>query len=296
MTIAACYLSSEGVVFGADSTTTVFVQGPDPAISGTDHYYNYAQKIFQIGEDSNLGMTMWGLGSLGETSYRTLIARFADTLAAQPPGSMGEVADRWNAFYWNAYSSRFAPFRARLQHLRAQATRSPEEEAELRRLEQNLSGGFCIGGYCLPDRDPGAYEIIYELDQTGPQPPKPLEIGASRFWGCPNIMARLLFGIDLGLFASIQQSPLWAGSELDLYKLVFPYYLAQPFDLPMRDAIDWVYTSIYTTSQAMKFSHLAPVCGGPVEIAVISTDRHFRWVRHKMLDAAISQGGFSHGP
>jgi hypothetical protein len=41
----------------------------------------------------------------------------------------------------------------------------------------------------------------------------------------------------------------------------------------------------------MKFSHMAPVCGGPVEVAVITTDRRFRWVRHKRFDAAIEEGG-----
>ena len=60
MTIAACYLSADGVVFGADSTTTMFVPGPDA--SGTEHHYNFAQKVFQIGESSTLAMTMWGNG------------------------------------------------------------------------------------------------------------------------------------------------------------------------------------------------------------------------------------------
>jgi len=46
-----------------------------------------------------------------------------------------------------------------------------------------------------------------------------------------------------------------------------------------------------TINKAMKFSHMAPVCGGPVEIAVITTDRKFRWVRHKKFDAAIGEGG-----
>jgi F420-0:gamma-glutamyl ligase len=43
--------------------------------------------------------------------------------------------------------------------------------------------------------------------------------------------------------------------------------------------------------KTMKFSHMAPVCGGPVEIAVVTTDRKFRWVRHKQSDAAIGEGG-----
>ncbi len=73
-----------------------------------------------------------------------------------------------------------------------------------------------------------------------------------------------------------------------------PYSLGQPEELPIREAIDWVHASIYATIKTMKFSHMAPVCGGPIEIAVITTDRQFRWVRHKSLDAAVAYDGFSH--
>lgn len=294
MTIAACYLSSEGLVLGADSTTTMFVQGPGPDAGGNDHHYNFAQKIFQIGESSTLAMTMWGLGSLGETSYRTLIAELADDLSRQPGAALSEVADRWNTLYWSAYSDQFGPKLRRAQELNGQQARTPEEEGELLFLRQNLSGGFCIGGYCLPSRKPAAYEIVFEPTQIGPQPPGSLRIGNAKFWGCPNIMNRLLFGVDFGLLRDIESSPHWTGDFMDLVSLAGPYRLAQPFDLPIREAIDWVFTSIYTTSQAMKFSHLAPICGGPVEVAAITTDRPFRWVRHKKLDAGITHGGLSH--
>jgi hypothetical protein len=42
--------------------------------------------------------------------------------------------------------------------------------------------------------------------------------------------------------------------------------------------------------KTMKFSHMAPVCGGLIEVAVITADRPFRWVRHKDLDSAIGDG------
>jgi len=61
----------------------------------------------------------------------------------------------------------------------------------------------------------------------------------------------------------------------------------------MRDAIDYVHSAIYCTIKAMKFSTGAQVCGGPIEIAVITSDRKFRWVRHKPWDAAIEDGDFS---
>lgn len=57
----------------------------------------------------------------------------------------------------------------------------------------------------------------------------------------------------------------------------------------LRDAIDFAHACIYSTIKGMKFSNFFQVCGGPIELAVISTDRKFRWVRHKAWDAAIDE-------
>ncbi len=231
MTIAACYLSSEGVVFGADSTTTMFVQGPGPNPIGADHHYNFAQKIFQIGDDdqSTLAITMWGLGSLGELSYRTLIAEFSDDLVARPVGTMADVADRWNNTYWSAYSRQFGSIIAKARVLVGQGTRTPDEETELSFLQQNFSGGFCLGGYRLPNRKPEAYEVVYQPSQAGPQAPQPLAIGTAKFWGCPNIMHRLLYGVDFGMLAAIESSPHWTGTQDDLVHLASPYLYCNRF-------------------------------------------------------------------
>jgi len=291
MTIAACYVSGEGVVFGADSTSTMYVSAPGPAPGGVEHHYNYSQKIFEIGQDSTLAINMWGLGNLGQTSYRTLVAQFADSLTSQGAQTMADVAEGWNQFFWSAYSSEFGQVRARAQQLHSQPTRTPDEEAELSVLTQAFSGGFCIGGYLLNDRIPSAFEITYSPTQASAATPQALSIGSTRFWGCPNLINRLMFGLDPGLLATILQSGKWTGTDRELFELVSPHCLGQPRDLPIREAIDWVHASIYTTIKTMKFSHMAPVCGGPVEVAVITSDRRFRWVRHKRFDAAIEEGG-----
>jgi hypothetical protein len=290
VTIAACYLSSEGVVFGADSTTTLYVSGVGPGAPGSQHHYNFAQKIFQIGENSTLAMTMWGLGNLRNVSYRTLIAQFADSLVGTGAQSMDDVANRWNQLFWPAYSTDCAQIIARAQALQSQPTRSPQEDDELYFLFCAFSGGFCIGGYLLNDRTPSAYEILYDPRMAAPGKCNRLKIGSTKFWGCPNLVNRLLYGIDEGLYSTIFKSNKWTGTGEDLHNLIVPYCLGQPFDLPIREAIDWVHASIYTTIKTMKFSHMAPICGGPVEIAVITTDRRFRWVRHKTFDSAIGEG------
>ncbi len=290
MTIAACYLSSEGIVFGADSTTTMYVSGLGTGMAGAEHHYNFAQKIFQLGDDGTVGMTMWGLGNLLSVSYRTLVAQFADELGRKPAQSMTEITARWGQFFWATYARDLTSQIQRAQTLASQVARSANEQAELDALRRAFSGGFCIGGYLSRDRIPAAFEVTYDPSIQAPLIDQ-LQVGRTRFWGCPNLINRLVFGLDEEVLASILQSGKWTGTQQDLFDLLLPYCLGQPFDLPIREAIDWVHASIYTTIKTMKFSHMAPVCGGPVEIAVITTDRRFRWVRHKRFDAAICDGG-----
>jgi hypothetical protein len=58
----------------------------------------------------------------------------------------------------------------------------------------------------------------------------------------------------------------------------------------LRDAIDFAYSSIHSTIKALKFSNLNQICGGPIEIAVIRTDRLFEWVQHKKWNAGLKEG------
>jgi hypothetical protein len=107
--------------------------------------------------------------------------------------------------------------------------------------------------------------------------------------GVPNMIHRLFFGTDDAIQSSILTSGMWKGNPQDLSALLAQHNLIHPV-LPIRDAIDFVYTCIYSTTKAIKFSNRLQVCGGPIEIAVITTDREFRWVRHKQWDTAINEG------
>jgi hypothetical protein len=286
MTIAACYLSSEGVVLGADSTSTIFVAGPNPWTPGIRHL-NYAQKVFEIGRDSTLGITLWGMGAIGDLSHRALIAHLADDLTNNSVSSVEQVAGRFSARFWTEYSTRLSNYLNRFRVLHAMPNRGREEESEIQALHQNLSGGFCIGGYVLADRRPEAFEITYYPGVPSAPVPQRVNLGVGCFWGLPNIIDRVILGIDRWLWSAILASGRWSGTDQELLELVRPCCLSQPFDLPLREAIDWVHSIVYTTIKAMKFSHLQPVCGGPIEIAVISTDRPFRWVKHKRFDEAL---------
>jgi len=287
MTIAACYVSPEGVVLGADSTTTNYVPHPNQPI-GESHYFNYGQKIFEIGENSSIGISTWGLGSFRTVSYRTLIANLGDQLGGIAPQSMAQVSALWSTLYWAEYSRVFSAEITNAQNLIALgAARTPDQEAALDNLLNDYAVGFCVGGH-TEERRPEAYELSFTVGDTAAATPAPIRLGYPRFWGWGNLMHRLNYGLDDGLFQAILNSGHWTGTENDLTQIALDNRLAPAVDLPLRDAIDWVYSSIYTTIKAIKFSYFSPACGGPIELAVITTDRNFRWVCHKSLDAAIN--------
>jgi hypothetical protein len=165
--------------------------------------------------------------------------------------------------------------------------RTEAEEKRLAELSQALVAGFCIGGYVLTDRQAAAFEIVFD-PLKGKPIPTALPAGWN-FWGAPNMIQRLIFGCDDGIKNAIMDSKKWAGTRAELDSLVGMHMLQHPI-VPIRDAIDFVHACIASTIKAFKFSSYSQICGGAIEIAVITTDRKFRWVKHKPWDAAINEG------
>lgn len=292
MTIAMCSVTAEGIVMGADSTSSVFFD------STGFHYFNHNQKLFEIGENSTLGMVTWGLGQIGNVSYRTLVAKLDDELVQNPAKTVSEVAQRFSDLVWQEYSTFFVNELAELIALSAlnpfdpalppdPAMRTSDNEQRFHLLRHNLTVGFCIGGHLLPERESSAYEILVLPTLT--KAPAPRLLSATSFWGAPNFILRLLNGWDHDVKAAIMASGKWQGTEAELVTVLNQNALHAGTST-LRDAIDFVYSSIHSTIKALKFSSLNQVCGGPIELAVISTDRRFRWVRHKKWDSAITDG------
>jgi hypothetical protein len=142
----------------ADSTTTVNVLG-------NQHYFNHAQKLFEIGDGGTLGALTWGLGGLVISSHRTMFAQLSDELKISPPSSVEDVANKWSAMFWKAYSEPSGhPLSDLITEARALNAKAPfdlssapnplmrtgAEENRLSELNNGLFVGFCIGGYILP--------------------------------------------------------------------------------------------------------------------------------------------------
>lgn len=263
MTIAAAYLTSEGIVFGADSTTTVISQKNH----GVVQLLNYAQKIFEVGENSRLALCTWGAGSIGSVSHRTLVAKLANELDL----SKVKVRDAAEAFirivskeYGDGKSTGYV--------------------------------GYVLGGWDPDTHIPECYQFGYDV--STPPVLNAFTIGQASFFGCPEFFARVFYGFDSRLPENIlvELKKMNLGVSDDVLSKSFqqafinasdPLRAIGFADLPIREAIDHVHTYLHITIKGFKFRFGPPLCGGPIEIAFISSDRKFRWAVHKDFTRAI---------
>lgn len=299
MTIASCLVLPEGVVFGVDSTTSTQIEEIGL------HYLNHNQKLFEIGKDSTLAVMTWGLSFLRDTSYRTLIALLDDDFKKNEPKSVREAAERWRDMvseaYKKAFKSELDEYEEIIERQKVSAQNLSDEKSDiddkrLLQLQDELFVGFCVGGYCLPDRTPSAHHFEIKPDLLSPATVYSV-YGGEIFRGQPTYFQRLYDGFDIDARDAIfdakdngSSKKLWQGSKEKLNVILQKQSLYYP-ELTIRDGIDFVHFSIYATIKAMKFSTRGQVCGGPIELAVITTDRKFRWVEHKEFKSAIGYDG-----
>jgi hypothetical protein len=260
MTIAAAYLVSEGVVLGADSSTTVQVSTPQ----GTNivQLLAHSQKVFEVGCDSRIGVCTWGAGNVGAYSHRTLIAQLSDKITEKT--TIEEAA--------NMFADIVKP----------------------RMKEYNVPFiGYYIGGWNPESRKPACFRIELKPEE---KIINSLQQGLCSFSGDPLIFTRVFRGFDLQLPQNILKELKKEGISCEGLEEKFhkaferasaPLAAVGFQDLPLREAIDFIYSYLHITIKAAKFRFGPPICGGPIEIGFISTDRLFRWVRHKPFYSAI---------
>lgn len=303
MTIACCLVLPEGVIFASDSTVS---EGQE----GSYHYLNHNQKIYEFGEDSTIGVMTWGLSSLRSTSHRTLVARTADEVSevgreaaesgdrgktVKAVGSLRAIAQELANNAWSEFQVQFKKeieeyteiYGRALESAKKQSARRSEEDDErLQYLQDELRFGYCIGGHFGKAREPEAY--WFEISPTLKSPPTPNFVDGDLVKGQPEYFHRIYWGHGLNVTKNIMDSGFWMGSETELNDVLNREFIIPP-ELTIRDGIDFAHFIVYSTIKTLKFSDRDQVCGGPIEVGVVTTDRKFRWVKHKTFAAAIGE-------
>jgi hypothetical protein len=276
MTICVAVRVAEGLVLSADSTVALMgvVQNQQgQAQQVMIQSFNYANKVTHF-KDYPVGVLAWGLGSIEARSIQSLIGEFEYTYAersAKGPYTVKEIGDALVAFIKTRYD---AAFPAPVAPAPAGASSTPVRPIL----------GLLVGGFSHMEFFSSEYVYVFP-DNIAAQEVRPNRADGKpdfgvNWYGMTDALIRLILGYDenamkelinRGADATIVKK--WVDDHVSQLPLVFD-------GMPIQDAIDFADYATRVVIGRFRFATGAILCGGDVDIAVITPDA-FRWAQKK---------------
>jgi hypothetical protein len=273
MTIVVAVKVNDGLVLAADSTVAVH-GGPSGQPPGILKTYDYGRKLSHI-KDYPIGTLSWGISLLGSRTIESLINEYEFGLpSARDEAARGfevrDIADNLRTFLLERYEAQYGPL-------------SPGEQPSL---------GILVSGYSdsayFPEQYLFEFPSIPEVQIRRPDK----ETGEPDFgvdwFGLTDAITRLIKGADPRL-AQVLAGRLQISAD-EAWQLLAQFEYPIAFEgMPLQDAIDLAVYLVEMTIGRYRFAVGAPLCGGEVDAAVI-TSRGFTWVYRKNWHV-VRQGG-----
>ena len=264
MTICVSVRIPEGLILAADSMVTLegTINTPQGQQTGVLQTFEFANKLTRI-KDYPIGAMTWGIASISDRSIPSLIMEWEHgypSIKNVQSFTVKDVANSLQKFITERYD-RVYPASTKRPHL-----------------------GLFIGGYsqgqffsdqynCALPKEPAWKEVRPNKADGSPS------FGANWF-GQIDALSRLIHGYDKagidelvkrGVDKAIVQK--WTDDRVSELPLVFD-------GMPLQDAVDFANYAVQLTIGRFRFAVGVPVCGGNVDIAVI-TPSAFQWAQRK---------------
>ena len=263
MSICVSVNVGEGLVLAADSTSTIegAIAGQSPGVLNT---YEHATKLCQV-KDYPIGVATWGIGSVGARTVASLVGEFSNDLPLAKERKnyqAKEIADELFDFVKQKY----------LEAFKSQEIEIPGKKGP--------ALGMLIAGYgdgmFFPDQYAALLPAEGELKSA--RLAAHSQFGAN-WYGLTDAILRLHKGFAPELRGALIQQKQWKPEEADEFLRRFEYPVV--FDgMPLQDAIDFAVYLIGVVIGRFRFVVGAPVCGGQIDVAVMTPGR-FTWVQEK---------------
>lgn len=282
MSVVIVVKVSEGLVLGADSAATIQgrVERPDGVQEGVLKTYFNARKLLQIG-DFPIGVLTWGTAFIGLRTIESLVREW-------------EHNNHWlsKENYQQAYKEEFK-VKECAEGLKKHLSAVYEEEFGSQPEQQRPLIGFIVAGYSAGEFFPKIWRFVLPIDSNGQvhnqrpdQDGKP-DFGAHWF-GLTDAIVRLHFGRDEQVIKIISEkfdiSPQTIQEALKPLQYVVPFAV-----MPLQDAIEYANYMLNVTTGRYRFVIGPELCGGQIEIAVI-TQKKFAWISRKTWSLGENRG------
>ncbi len=264
MTICVGIKVHDGIVFVADSASSLLMQGQNGAPQQISRVYNNGNKVFNLYRGLPLCAMTCGLGNFGVESVSTatkgLRLELMDGGIDPDQYTVRQVVEHAHGY-----------FGARFKGL-------PEE------IRASASFEFFVAGYSAKD---GGGEV-WKFQFSGDQSPDPLQLtgpgGCGIVWaGQPEACVRLVLGHAGSVRKVFTDSGLSEEQSQALELAIRRQCEAQLLDpaMPIMDAIELAEFLAQTSASFVKFLPGANTVGGDLDIATVTKYEGFRWIRRK---------------
>ncbi|OPX22814.1 MAG: hypothetical protein B1H03_03430 [Planctomycetales bacterium 4484_113] len=266
MSICVSVRVAEGLVLAADSANVLLgllsPQQKEPSIIQT---FEYANKVCQIG-NLPIGVMTWGNAAIKDRTIQSLIMEleyeYADMLRERDY-SVKTITQTLLEFTRERYDKAY-----------------PERPGQ----EQRPTIGVLVGGYSYRQFYSELYTFTLpngeELDVVRPDKPDGTPSFGVNWFGSGEALTRLIKGFDPKVLDDLVQRGIdrdaierWAKEAVGELPLIFD-------GMPLQDAIDFANFAVQLTIGVCRFRAGPAVCGGQVDIAVITPD-NLHWAQRK---------------
>jgi hypothetical protein len=287
MTICVSVKVSEGLVLAADSTASiqgVLQDQKGNQTNGILKTYDNARKLSHV-KDYPIGTLNWGISQIGSRSVESLIKEYEYTLPSleEENEKIRERRMRGEKVESNSYKFNVKEIS---QGLLSHVKKFYDNELANIASDKRPPLGILVSGYSSDKFFPDQWLINLpsstELQELRPDIDGKPTIGANWF-GLTDAIVRLHWGRDdqaIELIAKHFKAPTDEVKNI-LDQLQYPVV----FDgMPLQDAIDYTVYLVNVVIGRFRFVVGAPLCGGDIDVAVISPNS-FTWVKRKTWEA-----------
>ncbi|WP_176026439.1 hypothetical protein [Brucella intermedia] len=263
MTICVGIKVNDGVVFVADSATTILSENGNGNPFGV-RVYNHADKVFNLYRGLPIVAMTCGLGNFGHESIASISKEIRCSLMAgginREKYDMKEVAN----FAYSIFKQKYEPLSAE--------------------LKASSSFEYIIAGFPSESNLAEVWKFVFSNGET----PEPMNIVASKdcdiVWaGQPEACVRLVLGISSQTEYVLRNTGLTDEQTEQLMNTIVKAS-ASPIltsSMPITDAIKLGEFLANTTANYVKFLPGADSVGGDLDIATITKYEGFKWIKRK---------------
>ena len=264
MTICVSVRIPEGLVLAADSMVSLEgeVDTPQGKQRGVFQTFEFANKVTQF-KDYPIGLMSWGIASISDRSIQSLIMEFEhDYLPLEKNESytVKKIADDLLKELKRKYESKYPTGG-----------------------QQPLMGLY-IGGYSARQFFSDQYECEFPRSNDWKIVRENKSDGSPSFggnwFGQGDPLRRLVKGYSSGALAELVKRGAdkaivqkWVDDSVPELPLIFD-------GMPIQDAVDFADYAVQVTIGCFRFAGGPPLCGGNIDIAVI-TPAAFHWAQRK---------------